>query len=300
VLAGVAFAAQPVVIDLAYRSGAAVPAVLAWRYVLAAVVLGWIARRRLVALPLRVAAAGFGLGLVVYAADSALFYWSLRLVPVPVASLVHYAHLPLVVGGAVLLRHERLARRRAAAALLVLGGVTLVSGGASSLALAGVLIAFAAAVAYAVYVLASGRLLPHTDAVAFAALLMAGTATSFMACAVATGSLPHVGGIAGAAAVVETALVGSVLAVGAFLAGVRRIGASRASLLVTVDVPVGITLSAVLLGQHLALTQLAGAASVLLGIGVLQWRRRPLLRVLRGGKAAPDVRVEPEPLQQAA
>ncbi len=289
-LAGLAFAAQPVIVDLAYEAGAAVPALLAWRYLLASVVLGAVAWRGVRAMPPRVAATAFALGLVVYAADSALFYWALRLVPVPVASLVHYAHLPIVIGGAVLLRHETLSRRRVTSGVLVLVGVALVSGGAGSLDALGLAVACAAAVAYGVYVLVSGRLVAGADPLAFAALLLAGAATAFLAAAMVDGSLTDVGGVPGLVAVLETAVVGSVLAVGAFLAGMRRVGASKAALLITVEVPIGIALAAVVLGQQLAPAQLVGAGVVLVGIGVLQWRRRTVLRVLRGGRA-----VTPQP-----
>ena len=302
-LAGVAFAAQPVIVSLAYDAGAAVPSVLAWRYLLATVALGVLARRGVRRMPLRTAASAYTLGLVVYAADSALFYWALRLVPVPVASLIHYAHLPLVIGGAVVLRHELLSRRRVVSGLLVLAGVALVSGGAGALDPLGVAVACAAAVVYAVYVLVSGRLVSGGDPLAFAALLLAGATTAFMAGASLDGSLTSVGGTLGIAAVVETALVGSVVAVGAFFAGMHRVGASKAALLITVEVPIGIALSAVVLGQRLAPAQLAGAAAVLLGIGALQWRHRPTLRVLRGGATPRDrdtVAPEPRPLRRAA
>jgi len=297
-LSGLAFAAQPVVVDLAYDAGAAVPAVLAWRYLLASVALGALAWRGVRRMSPRVAASAFALGFVVYAADSALFYWALRLVPVPVASLVHYAHLPLVIGGAVLLRHELLSRRRVVSGLLVLAGVALVSGGAGSLDVLGVAVAAAAAVAYGLYVLVSGRLVGGAEPLAFAALLMAGTATAFLGGATLSGSLTDVGGVPGLAAIVETALVGSVLAVGAFLAGLRRVGPSQAALLITVEVPIGIALSAVVLGQQLAPVQLAGAAVVLVGIGALQWRTRPVLRVIRGGLAGQ--RREQEPAAELA
>jgi drug/metabolite transporter (DMT)-like permease len=297
-LSGIAFAAQPVVVSLAYDAGAAVPSVLAWRYLLAAIVLGALAWRGVRAMPLRTAATAYGLGLFVYAADSALFYWALRLVPVPVASLVHYAHLPLVIAGTVALRHEALSRRRVVSALLVLAGVTLVGGGAGALDPLGLAVAFAAAVVYAVYVLVSGRVVAGADPLAFAALLLAGAATAFLTGASVNGSLTSVGGSLGLLAVIETALVGSVVAVGAFLAGMRRVGASKAALLITVEVPIGIALAAIVLGQHLAAPQLTGAAAVLVGIGALQWRRRPTLRVLRGGGLR--VATEAEPLREAA
>jgi drug/metabolite transporter (DMT)-like permease len=285
-LAGLAFAAQPVIVNLAYDAGAAVPAVLAWRYLLAAVALAVIARRGVRRMPVRVAATAFGLGLVVYAADSALFFWALRLVPVPVASLLHYAHLPLVIGGAVLLRHEVLSRRRVFSGVLVLCGVALVSGGAGALDVLGVTVAFGAAVAYGVYVLVSGRLVSGSgDPLAFAALMLAGAATSFTVGAAVDGSLTSLGGGVGVAAVVETALVGSVIAVGAFLAGMRRVGASRASLLFSCDGPLGDPHAAVVSALHVALPLPLGAAVVLVGIGSLQVRRRPVLRLLRGGRA---------------
>jgi drug/metabolite transporter (DMT)-like permease len=301
-LAGLAFAAQPVAVGLTYDAGAAVPSVLAWRYVIAALALGALSWRGLLRLPRRVVATAFLLGLVVYAADSALFYWALRLVPVPVASLIHYGHLPLVVGGAVALRSEALSRRKVVSALLVLAGVALVSGGAGGLDVLGVTLAFGAAVAYGIYVLVSGRLVSGGDPLAFASVLLAGTATAFLAGASVDGSLTDIGGPVGMAAVLETALVGSVVAVGAFLAGMHRVGASTASLLITVEVPIGIALAAVVLGQRLAPAQLAGAAVVLGGLAALRWRPRPALRLLRGGAAARDVTaaVETEPARRAA
>ena len=90
--AGLAFAIQPVLGQLALDRGAAIAPLLGWRYAVAAVLLGVLARRRLATLPWRVGAAAFALGVVLYAADSALFYASLaRTSARPVASICNSA-----------------------------------------------------------------------------------------------------------------------------------------------------------------------------------------------------------------
>ena len=70
----------------------------------------------MLSVPLRAAAGAFVLGAVVYALDSALFFGSLERTSAPLASLVHYAHLVLVVGVAAMIGRERLTRRRLARA----------------------------------------------------------------------------------------------------------------------------------------------------------------------------------------
>jgi drug/metabolite transporter (DMT)-like permease len=268
-LAGVAFAAQPVVVDRALGSGSA-DALLAWRYLLAGAVLTALVRGGLTGLGLRTALSAFALGAVVFALDSGLFYRSIASIPVPLASLVHYAHMPLVVGGAVLVTRCRATRRQIVAVALVVAGVALVSGGAKGVTASGVLLAFASALAYAAYMLLSARLLAGAEPLPAAALMLSGAGTSFMALSVATGSTLDVGGLAGIGAILESAIIGSVVAVGAFYLGLSRIGPSRAPILLAVDVPVGIGLSALVLGEHLGRVQLAGAALVVLALVVLQ------------------------------
>lgn len=292
-LAGVAFAVSPVLVQVAYRHGAAVTGVLAWRYLLAALVLVVVARRRLRRMPLRAAAAAFGMGACVYAIDSFLFFASLERTSAPLASLVHYAHLAIVVGVGALAGRERLSRRKLVALAAIFAGVVFVGGGAANPDPLGIGLALASAVAYAAYILLSDRLLQDTDPLALTAIITAGVAVTFLAVGGAGGSLGQVGGATGIACLAATALVGSLVAVTSFLWGVRLVGPGKASLLVTVEVPVTIALAAVVLGQHLTVAQLAGAAFVVSAIVVLQLpRRRPRLRLLferRSAEAVPLV-----------
>lgn len=277
--AGVAFSVSPILIQIAYSHGAAVTGVLAWRYLAATALLLGIAGRKVLAVPMRAAIGAFALGAVVYAADSALFFGSLERTSAPLASLVHYAHLVLVVGVAAAIGRERLTRRRLFALVGIFGGVALVGGAAVNPDLVGIGMALGSAAAYAVYVLLSDRLLRDADPMALAAYLTAGAATSFIVAGTFLGTLTEVGGPAGLACLVGAALIGSVFAVTSFLKGVRLIGPSTASLLVTVEVPVTIALAAVVLGQHMTPPQLLGAGLVVAAIVGMQLRRRPKRRL---------------------
>ena len=277
--AGVAFSVSPILIQIAYSHGAAVTGVLAWRYLAATALLLGIAGRKVLVVPMRAAIGAFLLGAVVYAADSALFFGSLERTSAPLASLVHYAHLVLVVGVAAAIGRERLTRRRLFALVGIFGGVALVGGAAVNPDLVGIGMALGSAAAYAVYVLLSDRLLRDADPMALAAYLTAGAATSFIVAGTFLGTLAEVGGPAGLACLVGAALIGSVFAVTSFLKGVRLIGPSTASLLVTVEVPVTIALAAVVLGQHMTPPQLLGAGLVVAAIVGMQLRRRPKRRL---------------------
>jgi len=278
--AGMAFSVSPILIQVAYAHGAAVTGVLAWRYLAATALLVGIAGKKMLRVPLRASISAFALGAVVYAIDSALFYGSLERTSAPLASLVHYAHLVLVVGVAAMIGRERLTRRRLGALVAIFGGVALVGGAAVNPDKVGIGMALGSAAAYAVYILLSDRLLRDADPMALAAFLTAGAATSFVVAGGVLGSLGKVGGPAGFACLVGAALVGSVFAVTSFLKGVRLVGPSTASLLVTVEVPVTIALAAIVLKQHLSSPQLAGAALVVAAIVAMQLRRRPKPRLV--------------------
>ena len=282
--------------QVAYRHGATVSGALAWRYLAAAVLLVGFAGRKMLSVPARVALFAFVLGAVVYAVDSALFYGSLERTSAPLASLVHYAHLVLVVGVAALTGRERLTRRRILALVSIFAGVTLVGGTAANPSLVGIAMALGSAAAYGVYVLLSDRLLRDADPIALAAFLSAGAAMSFVVAGGVFGSLGTVGGPAGIACLLGATVIGSVFAVTAFLKGVRKVGPSTASLLVTVEVPVTIALAAIVLGQHLTATQLLGAGFVVAAIVGMQVRRRPKLWLV----PRPAFPVALEPAEQLA
>ena len=288
-VAACAFALQPILVRVAFDDGATVASVGGVRFALAALVLGLLARRSIAAAPLRVLAAPFVLGLPIYGIETGLFFASLQRIDVSLASLLMCSYPALVGAGAILLRRERASRRRAVALVVALAGVALVLAGGIGGALdpLGITLALGAAVTYAAYVLVSDRLLVTTEPLVLAALLCAGAAVAFALGGTATGSLTALRQTSlGVTAAI--ALVAPVLPVAAFLAGVRRIGPSRATILGTVEPPVTIALSALAFGERLTGVQVLGAALVVGAVVILQLRRRPKLR--------PVPQPAPEPL----
>jgi drug/metabolite transporter (DMT)-like permease len=177
------------------------------------------------------------------------------------------------------MRRELASRRRVVALVVALGGVSLVLAGGIGGAIdpIGIALALAAAVAYAAYVLVSDRLLGTTGPLVLAAMLCSGAATAFGLGGTATRTLETLQPSA-LLVVLAIAVVATVLPIVAFLAGVRRIGPSRGTILGTIEPPVTIALSALVFGERLGAVQFAGAGLVLSAVLILQLRRRPALR----------------------
>lgn len=75
------------------------------------------------------------------------------------------------------------------------------------------------------------------------------------------------------------ALLSTVLAILTFFAGLQRLGAARASMLSTLEPVVTVILAALLLGEHVGLTQALGGGLILAGV----------LWLTRKGSGAQDV-----------
>jgi drug/metabolite transporter (DMT)-like permease len=294
-VAGGSFALQPILVKLAFDGGAGVASVGAIRFALAALALALLARKAIAAAPARTLLAPFVLGLTIYGLETGLFFASLERIDVSLASLLMCSYPALVVAGAVLLRRERASRRRGLALVVALAGVVLVLAGGVGGALdpIGIGLALGAAIAYAAYVLVSDRLLGTTEPLVLATMLCAGAATAFALGGAATGSLeaPRLSTLL---LVGVIALVATVLPIAAFLGGVHRIGASRATILGTIEPPVTIALSALVFGERLGPVQLLGAGLVFSAVVILQLRRRPKLRPV----PQPAPRPAPEPLPE--
>ena len=295
-VAAASFALQPLLVKVAFDGGATVASVGAFRFVLAAAVLGLLARRSLAAAPLRILLPPFVLGLTLYGLETGLFFASLERIDVSLASLLMCSYPAIVVAGAVLLRRERASKRRVAALVVALAGVALVLAGGVGGAMdpIGIALALAAAVIYASYVLVSDRLLGTTEPLVLATMLCAGAATAFALGGTATGSLAVGLPSRTLLLIAAIALVATVLPIAAFLGGVRRLGPSRATILGTVEPPLTIGLSALVFGERLSPVQLLGAMLVVSGVVIVQARVRLRLRPVPQTPAAPVLTVEPE------
>lgn len=275
-----AYGAMAVFGKLAYDEGATVGTLVALRFTFAAALLWAFGRTRAVAL--RDALAALALGAIGYAASAAAFFAALTRMDAGLASLLVYTFPAIVTVGAIVLGRERADRRRfAALALASLGLVGVLAGTASADAL-GVALAFAAALAYAGYVLAGQGLTARIDPLTLTALVCTGAALSATAGAAALGDLrPGELTLAGWGWIAALAVVCTVGAIGLFLAGVRRVGPSTASILATAEPVVTVLLAFAVFGETLSALQLLGAALVLAAVLIPRRGSAPRSRTRR-------------------
>jgi drug/metabolite transporter (DMT)-like permease len=301
-VAAIGFGAMAILAKEAYAAGTGTVTLLAVRFLLAAAVLWTLvllrrglpsSRRRGRAVrtparpPLTRRTAGVGLLLGAgYAVEAAAYFAALRRIDAALASLLLYLYPGVVAVAAARLRVDRLTPRRVAALGLTTTGAVLALAGAGTGAVdpLGAGLAVLAAVLYSAYILCSDRAVAAVDPMTVTALVATGAAACFTGAGLASGTLDlgltsRAWAAAGALAIFST-----VLPIAAFLAGMRRVGPSTAAILSTVELLVTIGLAVALLGERLAPAQLAGAALVLAGVVLLQWRAAG---TVRGDEPAP-------------
>jgi drug/metabolite transporter (DMT)-like permease len=279
----------------AYAGGLGVVGVLALRFGLAApllVGLALVARRGLRLRWPTVLRLG-GLGAIGYAIQATLFFNALTRISAGLAALLLYLYPALVTAGAVALGRSRLDRATVGGLALSLAGIVGVLGlPGERLDALGVALGLASAGWYTLYILVGEYLLRGVDPLAASAYVSCGAACSFLAAAVVVGGRGLLGATPSAyAAAAAMAVVGTALAIAAFLAGMARVGSAWASIASSFEPVFTVALGAAVLGDRLGAGKVVGGVAVVAGAVLL-----PLLgragegvgSTVRGGKAHVD------------
>jgi drug/metabolite transporter (DMT)-like permease len=260
--------------QLAFDAGATVGTLLPGRFVVAAAILWpvvWAFRSRRPTR--RQVLAGLLLG-VAFSAHAALFTASLAKLDAGLVDLLLFTYPGLVMLGAVMLRRERWSGRRAGALGTATAGTTLVLvGGLHGIDPLGVVLALASAVAYAAYILASADQLERSDPFLLTALVATGGAITLTAGSAARN------GVAldiGASALALIGVVGVVAVAGGitFIAGIGRLGASRASIVSAVQPALTPVVGYFAFADRLGPEQMLGGALVVAGVVILETKGR--------------------------
>ena len=217
-----------------------------------------------------------GLGAFGYAVQASLYFAALERLDAPLVALVLYTFPVMVTVAAVLLGRERFTAARVVALVTATAGVSLVLAGAGGLGFdsLGVVLAFGAAITYTAYILAADTVLHRLAPVVLTTLVMTGAAAALAIRALVTGGVTVSFDSSGWLWIGCIVVVSTVLAVLAFFAGLKRTGASTASILSTFEPVVSTALAALVLGEVLTPIQLLGAVLVLSAAVIVQIRRR--------------------------
>ena len=265
VVSAVSFGTLGVFGKLASRHAIPLPTLLGLRFALAAVALWvlallrrevrWLGPRR-----------SFGMVAMggLYVLQAAAFFSSLRTVPAAITSILLYVYPVLVTLLARVVVGEPLTRMRLLSLLLACVGVLLVVGPAPTghLDPCGVLLGLASAVVYSTYILTGGVLLRGVPALYASAVITTVGGASFLCFGAVSGRLQALDG-AGWGIVAGLAVVPTLIAASLFLAGLARVGPTRASIVSTLEPATTVVLAALVLGEELSALRLLGGAVVL-------------------------------------
>ena len=284
-IAAVAFSGKAVIIKLAYRYGVDALTLLALRMILSAplfVALAWWSGRRNAVRPLarRDLGAIAVLGLVGYYLSSYFDFLGLQYITAALERLVLFLYPTFVLLMSAALFGRRITARDVFALALAYLGIAIVLLNdfreQPGTVVAGSLWVLASALLYATYLLGSGRLVGRVGSMRFACyagvVSCIGVVTHFLVTRdwhVIVSQPAPVYGLA-----ILMAAASTVLPIVLTSEGIRRIGASNASIVGSVGPVATIFLGFLFLGEPITVVQLAGAALVLAGVLIVSLQAR--------------------------
>ena len=299
--AAVGFGSASVLARPVYDTGIGWLGLVTWRFLIGAG-LAWIwvatsAHRRAAVrrLSRRQVLVTMALG-ALFTGNAGTYYAALETVPVALAGVLVYTY-PVIVALLSVRFATRLPGRRPWAALaLALAGVILALGGIDLTTvppIGGIVLVMLSSVIFSIWIIASARLsgerrdrLGHEaadpggssgDAAVTTAIMIATSAIVFSLGTVATGGSVNPMDVPAGAwpAVIAIGFLASFLAIQAFYAGARRIGAAQAALLSTIEPLTIVALAWIVLGERLEPIQLVGAGLIMVSVVVAQTAPRP-------------------------
>ncbi len=275
-LAATGFAAVAILTSLATAAGLSLSTLLAWRYVLAAVVLTvWVGTHDYARIPPRemlrfVTIGGFGQALLVFLALS-----SLQFIPAATLAFLFYSYPAWVALVQAVRGAERLDVRRGLALALSFTGIGVMVGmpGTDGIDWRGVALAISAAMVYGAYIPIMRVIQKDHPVAPTSAYSKIGAALAFLILSASDRTFtyqiePSVWGIILALTIFSTVLP-SVF----FLMGLIRLGPVRTAIVSTVEPFLTAILGVIVLSQPLTAPTLIGGALIVSAVVVLQFKR---------------------------
>ena len=214
----------------------------------------------------------FLLGAVGYASEATIFFLALRRGSAAAVSLLFYTYPAMVTITELVTGTERPQRSTfAALGLSAAGSVLVIVAGADvSITTAGIALALTSAAAVTAFFIASDRLVTKSDSLTTGAWMAVGAATSFLVAAAVGGGLRDPAGytahLAGNGVATASAFV-------LLFLGLRLLGATRTSVVLTLEAFFAIVLAAVFLDEGIRPLQAVGGTAILAATAVIALRK---------------------------
>ncbi len=265
-----------------YAAGFSISQTLAWRFSVAALLL-WIitlvrgAHRR----PAREYRSALLLGVLGFSPQAGLYFVTVRYLDPGLTGLLLYLYPAFVVVFSALFLKKAPRKAQLVALVLSLAGCALTLWTRGDYPLIGYLFGLSVALSYAAYLTAGERVLASLDPVFATTCVMSAAAVVYWIMTLAGGSVRFPVDAGAVAGILGVAIAGTLMPVICLFEAMRRIGASDAALVSTVEPLATIALSAWLLGERLTGTQWAGGALILCSVAALNAPKGMRLRPKR-------------------
>ena len=273
-VSGLCFGTLAILAKIAYAAGADPLTVLAVRFAVAGACMLALMRVRGERLPRgRPLVALMLLGGVGYVTQSLSYFVALTVASAALVAMLLYVYPAIVTVVAALAFGDRLTMLKTGAVVVALAGSALTIGQLGGGRPLGIVLGLTSAVAYALYILFSSRVVPRAGAVPAATVV-------FLAAAAVLAVIVTVRGpqfpttAAGWLAIGGLAIVCTVVAIGTFFAGVERVGPAEASTVSTIEPVVTIALAALVLNEQVSLVQVLGGVLIIGAVITLAWAGR--------------------------
>lgn len=265
----IGFGAMAIFGKIAFGSGASTATVLFFRFLAAGTLMvllmtglrqPWPRGRDLAIL--------IGMGGLGYAGQAFCFFSALHHATAGLTGLLLYLYPALVIVGSAALGRRKLTPAKLLLTLVALFGIMLTVTGGLSGTPVGIAFGVGAALVYTVYILVGEGVAGRTGAISAGCVIMLSAAAVFGTAMVVEGAV-YPAGLDGWLAVAAIAVVSTVMPIVFFFAGMRRLGASDASTLSTLEPVVTLLLAFLFLGEKLGPVQALGAGLVIAAVVVL-------------------------------
>lgn len=267
------FGTMAIFAKIAYIQGADIFTMLAGRFSLACLIIWAIIFT--VRIPVKISLSDLKqlalLSLLGYGGGSTFYFFSVKLLPASLASMLLYTYPLMVALAEQWIYHQKLTLTKGAALLFSTVGLVMILGTTvKGVNAAGVFFGISAAVAYSAYMLYGNKVTRERSPLVTTGYMLFFAATGFTLYALFSGSMNFDFGPAGWWSIAGLAVFSTALAILALFSGMQWIEASRAAIISTFEPVFTVVCAAILFSEVIKPLQIMGGIIVLLAIVILQ------------------------------
>ncbi|MBW9171032.1 DMT family transporter [Clostridium estertheticum] len=273
ILSASAFGIMPILAKLSYKGGANAYSTLFLRFLFAAIMLFYYLKTKGISMKLtkKQSILILVIGVFGFTLTTSSLYMSYNYIGIGMASMIFYIYPSIVTILAYMFYKEKIYSRKIISLIISLMGIYILIDKASvSFNIKGIILALIAAVLYSLYVLgASNKEFKNINSYVLTFYISCASATVMFIAAISTNNFSiHISFYA-LVAILLIAFISTVVALMAFLEGVRLIGPSKASILSTIEPIVSLILGIIILGEAISSRIIIGSIMIVLSVVIL-------------------------------